>query len=254
MNRIDKLFEEKRNGVISVYFTAGYPQLNDTSAIIENLEKAGVDMLEIGIPFSDPLADGPIIQHSSKLALKNGMSLKLLFEQLTGIREKVKIPLLLMSYLNPVMQYGFNEFCQHAASVGIDGLVLPDLPPEIYKAECKKVMDKNNLKNILLVSPTTSENRLKSILNQANGFVYMVSSNSTTGSERSATDNLQFVSRIRMLNKKIPVMVGFGINSREKIDMVNQYANGSIIGSYFIQHLNGEVKNSIKTFMNQIKS
>jgi len=253
MNRIDQLFKKKNRNVISVYFTAGYPRLNDTRKIIEHLEQQGADMIEVGIPFSDPLADGPVIQKSSKAALENGMSLKLLFYQLNGIRSKVKIPLLFMSYLNPVMQFGFSEFCRTAAATGIDGLIIPDLPPEIYERDFKEMMELNNLRNIMLVSPTTRQERLRNVLKQSKGFVYMVSSNSTTGNDKDVSTNLEFVSRIKEINQDVPVMVGFGIDSREKIRKVNHFANGAIIGSYFIKSLNGDLQENIETFMNRIK-
>ncbi len=175
-NRINKLFEKKKENILSVYFTAGFPNLNDTVQIIQELEKNGVDLIEIGMPFSDPTADGPTIQKSSELALKNGMSLKLLFEQLKAIRESVSIPLVLMGYVNPVYQYGIKEFCQKCNEIGIDGTILPDLPLDEFEAEYQTTFEENNLHNILLITPQTSEARIRQIDNTSSGFIYMVSS------------------------------------------------------------------------------
>jgi tryptophan synthase alpha chain len=253
MNRIDQLFRKKASSVISVYFTAGYPRLNDTGEIIKELEEQGADMIEIGIPFSDPLADGSVIQKSSNIALQNGMNLKLLFQQLETIRYRVNIPLLFMSYLNPVLKYGFTNFCRNAAAVGIDGVILPDMPPENYAEEFKDFLDQHNLRNILLVSPNTPENRLKDILNYSEGFVYMVSTNSTTGDKKDIGKNLDYVCKIKSINGNIPVMVGFGIDSKEKFRHVCKFANGAILGSSFIRCLNGNISGSVERFMKTIK-
>ncbi|HBX46023.1 MAG TPA: tryptophan synthase subunit alpha, partial [Porphyromonadaceae bacterium] len=181
MNRIDQLFNEKNSGILSVYFTAGYPHLHDTTEIIRALQQHGADMLEIGIPFSDPMADGPVIQQSSAEALKNGMSVKHLFGQLSGIRKKVHIPLILMGYLNPIMQYGFDNFCRDAAQCGIDGLIIPDLPFAEYRESYKPVAEKYGLHTIMLITPETSEERIRLIDEHTGGFIYMVSSASVTG-------------------------------------------------------------------------
>lgn len=255
MNRIDKLFQNKSSQVLSVYFTAGYPHLNATGEIIGALEEAGVDMVEVGIPFSDPMVDGPVIQESNKLALKNGMNLKLLFDQIEKIREKTNIPLLLMGYLNPVFHYGLENFCLSCRKAGIDGAILPDLPLDIYQQHFKKSFEENNLHNVFLVTPSTREERLKHILPESRGFVYMVSSSSTTGGKKDIRSHLSYVDTIRNIKPDIPVMVGFGISNRERFLTVCEHANGGIIGSAFIKTLanRGDLKTNIQSFIRSIK-
>ncbi len=255
MNRIDKLFENKSRRVLSVYFTAGFPHLNATGEIIEALEEAGVDMVEVGIPFSDPMVDGTVIQESNKLALQNGMSLKLLFDQISHIREKTSIPLLLMGYLNPVFHYGLENFCRSCRQAGIDGAILPDLPLGIYQEHYKKIFEENNLYNVFLVTPSTRKERLEHILPEARGFVYMVSSSSTTGGKKDIRTHLSYVDTIRSIKPQIPVMVGFGINNRERFLTVCEQANGGIIGSAFIRTLanRGDLKTNILSFIRSIK-
>ena len=189
MNRIEKLFNDKNRNILSIYFTAGFPGLDDTAAIINQLQNSGVDLIEIGIPFSDPLSDGPTIQHSNEIALKNGMNLKILFDQLKDIRKSVKIPLVLMSYFNPVLQYGIENFCKKAIESGIDGVIIPDLPVQNYLEEYKSIFEKNNLFNILLITPQTSESRIKIIDDISKGFIYMVSSSSITGAKSEISNN-----------------------------------------------------------------
>jgi len=252
MNRIhQKLQEDKK--LLSIYFTAGYPKLNDTIQIIQDLEKSGVDMIEIGLPFSDPLADGPTIQESSTQALYNGMTTKLLFEQLTDIRQTVKIPLIIMGYFNPMLQYGVEEFCKKCAEIGIDGLIIPDLPVAIYAENYKAIFEKYGLINVFLITPQTSEERIRSIDSVSNGFIYMVSSASVTGSQ-SEFGNTQedYFKRIAAMNLKNPQIVGFGINNRETFTQATQYAKGAIIGSAFIKNLTENGVSSIGEFVGGI--
>lgn len=239
-NRINKLFQEKKERVLSVYFTAGYPELNDTKTIIQELVKNGVDLIEIGMPFSDPVADGPVIQQSSLVALNNGMSVKKLFEQLQDIRQSVDIPLILMGYLNPVLQYGIEAFCQKCKEIGIDGLILPDLPLSVYEDDFKAIFEANNLHNIFLITPQTSDERLKQIDEISTGFIYMVSSNATTGAKTSVSEfQKQYFERINSMNLKNPRVIGFGISNAETFDNACNYANGAIIGSAFVKALEG---------------
>jgi len=252
MNRIQqKLHEDKK--LLSIYFSAGYPNLNDTVTIIQNLEKNGVDMIEIGLPFSDPLADGPTIQESSTQALYNGMTTKLLFEQLKDIRQAVKIPLIIMGYFNPMLQYGVEEFCQKCAEIGIDGLIIPDLPVDIYAENYKAIFEKYGLLNVFLITPQTSEERIRFIDSVSNGFIYMVSSASVTGSQ-SEFGNTQedYFKRIAAMNLKNPQIVGFGINNRETFTQATQYAKGAIIGSAFIKNLTENGVSSIGEFVGGI--
>jgi tryptophan synthase alpha chain len=252
-NRINKLFEEKKN-ILSIYFTAGFPKLDDTSIIIDQLKKSGVDMIEIGIPFSDPLADGPIIQHSSENALINGMSLKLLFKQLSTI--SCQLPTFLMGYLNPVLQFGMENFCKRASEVGVDGVILPDLPIDEYLAEYKPVFEKYNLKNIFLITPQTTEKRIRYIDEHSDGFIYMVSSSSTTGT-KTGTDNekVKYFERIKSMELKNPLMVGFGISDKSGFLEACKYASGAIIGSAFVSSIaNGkDLKADINNFIKSIK-
>jgi len=243
MNRIDRLFKEKKKDIVSIYLTAGYPALNDTCSLIKTLERSGVDLLEIGIPFSDPLADGPVIQKSSQQALNNGMSLRLLFEQLKGIRNEVSIPLVLMGYLNPVMQFGFDRFIEECRECGIDGLILPDLPLSIYKAEYASSMEEADLRFIMLITPQTDENRIREITNTAGGkgFLYMVADSATTGAKSEInTSQREYFQRIADLDLGIPRIIGFGISNSSTFKSACEYANGAIIGSAFIQAIGAE--------------
>jgi tryptophan synthase alpha chain len=255
MNRIDKLFEAKKENILSVYFTAGFPKLNDTVEIIQLLEENGVDLIEIGIPFSDPTADGPTIQRSSEIALKNGMSLELLFEQLKDIRLSVKLPLVLMGYFNPVYQFGVERFCEKCAEIGIDGTILPDLPLNEFENEYKHIFAKNNLHNILLITPQTSENRIRKIDEACSGFIYMVSSSSTTGVGKKVEDFQQsYFERIQKMDLKNPRLIGFGISDKATFANACKYANGAIIGSAFVKALQSEVKldESVSQFVMEI--
>ncbi|QIA09366.1 tryptophan synthase subunit alpha [Draconibacterium halophilum] len=242
-NRINQLFERKKANILSVYFTAGFPNLNDTVEIIQELEKNGVDLIEIGMPFSDPTADGPTIQRTSEIALKNGMTIKLLFEQLKTIRESVSIPLVLMGYFNPVYRFGMEAFCQKCAEIGIDGTILPDLPLDEFEAEYKNIFEQNNLHNILLITPQTSEARIRQIDAASEGFIYMVSSSSTTGAGKKVEDfHKDYFERIQALKLKNPRLIGFGISDNATFSNACKYAGGAIIGSAFVSSFNEEVK------------
>lgn len=237
MKRIqDKLRENKK--LVSIYFTAGFPNLNDTKTIIKNLEKSGVDMIEIGLPFSDPLADGPTIQASSTKALQNGMTSELLFNQLKDIRESVKIPLLIMGYFNPILQFGVENFCKKCQEVGIDGLIVPDLPLEIYLLEYQSIFEKYDLANIFLITPQTSEKRINEIDTHSNSFIYMVSSATVTGSTNGfGKEEMDYFERISNLKLKNPQLIGFGINNKTTFDQATSFQNGAIIGSHFVKYL-----------------
>lgn len=251
MNRIkQKLSENKK--LLSIYFTAGYPKLHDTVEIIKQLEKNGVDFVEIGLPFSDPLADGPTIQASSQKALKNGVTTDLLFEQLKDIRKTVSIPLILMGYFNPVLQYGVENFCRKCEEVGIDGLILPDLPLAEYEEHYAEIFKKYRLINIFLITPQTSEERIQQIDSASEGFIYMVSSASVTGSDAGfGNEQNDYFQRIASLQLKSPQIVGFGINNSETFKQATKHAMGAIIGSAFIKMLSekglGEISAFIKT-------
>ena len=235
MNRIDKLFDKEKNGVLSVYFTAGFPNLDDTVPVIQSLEKSGVKLIEIGIPFSDPMADGPVIQSSGSKALKNGMSLKILFNQLSSVRDSVQIPLVLMGYLNPIMQFGFENFCAEAKRCGIDGVIIPDLPFEDYLENYKSIAEAHNLYMIMLITPETSEERIRLIDQHTGGFIYMVSTASVTGAKSSFGDeNLAYFRRVNAMKLKNPRMIGFGISNKATFDAACNNASGAIIGSKFV--------------------
>ncbi len=251
-NRInDKMQENKK--LLSIYFTAGYPSINDTVQIIQDLENSGVDMIEIGLPFSDPLADGPTIQESSTAALKNGMTTETLFEQLKDIRKSVTIPLIIMGYFNPVLQYGVEAFCKKCEEIGIDGLILPDLPLDVYEAEYKSIFKKNGLINVFLITPQTSDERIQQIDEASDGFIYMVSSASVTGSKEGfGNEQTAYFERIAAMNLKNPQVVGFGIKDSETFQTATKNAKGAIIGSAFIKHLTKEGVNAIPEFIQTI--
>jgi len=238
MNRIDKMFQSEKHKILSVYFTAGYPTLDSVEKIILLLEKNNVDMIELGIPYSDPLADGPVIQETGKIAIANGMTLKHLFLQLKDIRKKTSIPLLLMGYFNPVLQFGFDLFCKSAEEAGIDGLIIPDLPLPEYEKHYKEIIGKYNLRIIFLITPDTSSQRIKQIDELSNGFIYMVSSSSTTGKMKIFDDyQLNYFARIASMKLRNPVLVGFGIHNRETLEQVYSFCNGAIVGSAFMREL-----------------
>jgi len=255
MNRIKTLFSTKKNNILSIYFTAGYPKLNNTVTMIEELASAGADMLEIGMPFSDPLADGPVIQDSSSKALQNGMSLSLLFDQLEDIRKSVDIPLILMGYLNPVFQYGIENFLKKCSEIGIDGVILPDMPMKEYEEHYKALFEKYKVPLIFLVTPNTEEERIKKIDAMSDGFIYIVSSSATTGMKTSFSDDqIEYFKRIQGLKLKNPTLVGFGISNNESFSEACKYTNGVIIGSAFIKALaeEGELSSRITRFVKSI--
>ncbi|WP_108801521.1 tryptophan synthase subunit alpha [Aquimarina sp. Aq107] len=253
MNRINTALEQNKK-LLSIYFTAGYPSLSDTKKVIQDLEKSGVDMIEIGLPFSDPLADGPTIQESSTIALKNGMTTKLLFEQLADIRKSVSIPLIIMGYFNPMMQYGVEAFCAKCQGIGIDGLIIPDLPVAEYHEQYQETFEKYGLINVFLITPQTSEERIRFIDSVSNGFIYMVSSASVTGST-SGFGNTQeaYFERIANMDLKAPQIVGFGISNNETFTQATKTTKGAIIGSAFIKHLTQNGVESIEDFIETIR-
>ncbi|MEZ7855145.1 MAG: tryptophan synthase subunit alpha [Cyclobacteriaceae bacterium] len=239
MNRIDEVFSKKKKGVLNIYFTAGYPKINDTLRIARTLEAAGVDIIEIGIPYSDPIADGPTIQDSSQKALDAGMSLKLLMRQLQDLRKHIKIPVILMGYINPVLQYGFTKFCQDCKEVGIDGVILPDLPMQEYAEMYQVTFEEYGIYNIFLMTPQTSEKRVLQINEASKGFIYMVSSASITGAKQEVSQaQIDYFERIQKMNLSVQRLIGFGISNKETFDNACQYASGAIIGSAFINQLN----------------
>ena len=253
MNRIKKKLQEDKK-ILSIYFSAGYPKLDDTVKIIEDLEKNGVDLIEIGLPFSDPLADGPTIQESSTAALKNGMHTALLFDQLKDIRKTVSIPLIIMGYFNPVLQYGVEAFCAQCEKIGIDGLILPDLPLDVYKEEYEAIFKKHGLINVFLITPQTSEERIRAIDDASEGFIYMVSSASTTGAKQGfGSEQSDYFDRIAQMDLKNPQIVGFGISNAETFQQATQKAKGAIIGSAFIKHLTKNGVDTIGDFVKQIR-
>jgi tryptophan synthase alpha chain len=256
MNRIDKLFKEKTKNILSVYFTAGYPCLDTTTVIIKALADSGVDMIEIGMPFSDPMADGPVIQRSNEKALQNGMSLKLLFKQLSEIRHKVEIPLLLMGYLNPVLQFGIANFCRYCKETGIDGVILPDLPPLVYSEQFLPLFEKSDLCNILLITPQSDNERIRTIDKISRGFIYMVSSSSVTGIRGSFSDEqISYFKRVGEMDLKNPCLIGFGISDHNTFINASEYARGGIIGSAFVKMLGkeGDSVEVISKFINEIR-
>lgn len=253
-NRINQKMQENKK-LLSIYFTAGYPEQNDTVKIIQDLEKNGVDMIEIGLPFSDPLADGPTIQESSTAALKNGMTTEKLFEQLKGIRETVSIPLIVMGYFNPMLQYGVEAFCKKCHEIGIDGLIMPDLPLDVYQADYEATFKKYGLINVFLITPQTSDDRIRQIDTASDGFIYMVSSASVTGS-KSGFGNTQteYFERIASMNLKNPQIVGFGIKDAQTFQAATKNAKGAIIGSAFIKHLTSNGIEKINSFTKSIRN
>lgn len=254
MNRIQHTLKEDKK-LLSIYFSAGYPNLDDTVSIIQNLEKSGVDMIEIGLPFSDPLADGPTIQQSSTQALKNGMTTEILFEQLKNIRNTVSIPLLIMGYFNPILQYGVESFCAKCEDIGIDGLIIPDLPVDIYHERYKTIFEKYNLVNVLLITPQTSEGRIRYIDEISNGFIYMVSTASVTGSQSGfGKPQLDYFKRIADMNLKNPQIVGFGISNHETFSQATTHSKGAIIGSAFIKFLKHNSLESTSKFVKDIRN
>jgi tryptophan synthase alpha chain len=254
MGRLKNLFEHKKSGVLNVYFTAGYPSLDSTVEIMRTLQDEGVDIIELGMPYSDPLADGPVIQESSAVALRNGMTISVLFKQLKNFRKDLYIPVILMGYMNPVLQYGFEKFCKDAAEVGVDGLILPDLPPYEYETQYGAILKRYGLDFIFLVTPETSAERVKKLDELSSGFLYAVSSSSTTGNEKSMSSVNDYIERLNTYQLKNPILVGFGIKDKTSFDVLKPYANGGIIGSAFIKALgtSSEYIKSAKSFVASI--
>lgn len=239
MQRLQSLFQEKKRRLLSVYFTAGFPKLNSTLPILQALEAAGADMVEIGIPFSDPLADGPVIQQSSQYAIQNGMHLPLLFEQLKDLRPQIKLPVLLMGYLNPVLQYGIERFCQTCVAVGVDGVILPDLPADEYQLHYKEIFEQNGIAMIFLATPQTNSERLQQLDQLSRGFLYLVSTASTTGTKNihQQADVEAYLQKVSQMSLQNPLMVGFGIADHEAFELACRYASGAIVGTAFIREL-----------------
>ncbi len=254
MNRITSKLQSK-DKILSIYITAGYPKLADTVSVIQSLEKYGVDMIEIGLPYSDPLADGKTIQNSSTQALHNGMTTEVLFEQLQNIRKQVSIPLIIMGYFNPILQYGVEAFCQKCNEIGIDGLIIPDLPVELYEKQYKTLFKKYNLFNILLITPQTSEARIRAIDRISEGFIYAVSTASVTGKSLEFGENeMNYFQRIKNLKLRNPFLVGFGIHSAKTFEQATFYSKGAIIGSAFIKFITENNSARIKQFVASLKS
>lgn len=255
MNRIDLLFQQKKKNILSIYFTAGFPGINDTTTIIRLLEQYGADMIEIGVPFSDPVADGPVIQESNRQSLINGMSLSLLINQLKNIRPQVKIPLVLMGYFNPFLQYGMESLVKDLALCGIDGMIIPDLPPEYYEEHYQELFQTSGLHNILLVTPGTSISRVQYLDQLSSGFLYLVSSAATTGGKLTLDQTKKaYFSRIAGIKTKNPLLIGFGISDKKSLDSACHHASGGIIGSAFIRALNNPAKGPEKNIAAFMKS
>lgn len=255
MNRIDQLFERKKERVLSIYFTAGFPKLGDTLLIMEAIEEAGADIIEIGVPYSDPIADGPTIQDSNMIALNNGMSLKKLFEQLKHMRKTVSIPVVLMGYLNPIIQFGMENFCKKCQEMGVDGLILPDLPMQQYLDEYKALFDQFDLRNTFLISPQTSEKRIREIDEHSNGFIYMVSAHSITGARSGISDEqIAYFERVKAMELNNPRLIGFGISDSQTFTTASTYSNGAIIGSAFIKTIkeSKDLKVDINTYIRSV--
>lgn len=254
MSRIETLFSRKKERVLNVYCTAGYPELDSTLEVILTLEASGADLIELGMPYSDPLADGPVIQASSTKALQNGMSIAVLFEQLKNLRVKTQIPIILMGYMNPVIQYGFQQFCEDAAEVGVDGLILPDLPEYEYETMYGEIIQKAGLDFIFLITPETSTERIKKLDSLSSGFLYAVSSSATTGNEKDFDQVAKYLQRLKDMQLQNPVLVGFGIKDKTTFDTACRYANGAIIGSAYIKALEqpGNIQSLTQEFLNQV--
>jgi tryptophan synthase alpha chain len=256
-NRIADLFAQKNERLLNVYFTAGFPKLDDTMTILRGLQGAGVDLVEIGMPYSDPVADGETIQKSNGVALDNGMSLKTLFAQLADCRQEINVPILLMGYVNPVLQFGVENFCRMCREVGIDGVILPDLPLDLYIDEYAETFREFGILNVHLITPQTTDERIRFIDEESDGFIYMVSSASITGAVSGISDPMRaYFERIQAMNLRNPRLIGFGINDHETFDTASQYANGAIVGSAFIRHLDqqGTSPESIEAFVKTIRA
>ncbi|AZQ60740.1 tryptophan synthase subunit alpha [Flammeovirga pectinis] len=256
MHRIDELFQRKPEEVLNIYFTAGYPKLDDTRTILKSLQDSGADLIEIGIPFSDPVADGPTIQKSNEQALENGMTMLKLFEQLEGFRKEVDVPVVVMGYFNPIMQYGLEKFCKDAQRVGIDGIIVPDLPMIEYQMNLKEMFNAHGIRNTFLISPQTSDARIKEIDDNTEGFIYMVSSASVTGAKTGiSSEQVDYFKRIEAMKLKNPRLIGFGISDNKSFKEASSYSNGAIIGSAFVKLIgqSTDLPKDIKGFISAVR-
>jgi len=254
MSRLTKLFEQKNKRVLNVYCTAGYPHLNSTIEVMESLQKNGADIIELGMPYSDPLADGEVIQVSSIKALANGMNIAVLFDQIKDMRKSISIPVILMGYMNPILQYGFENFCKKAKEVGVDGLILPDLPLFEFEQSYGKIITENNLDFIFLVTPETPVDRIKKLDSLSNGFLYAVSSSATTGKDKDFNLVAQYLQKLQAMQLKNPILVGFGIKDKATFDAATLHTQGAIIGSAYIQQLTkgGDIETTTSQFLNSV--
>ena len=254
MNRLEELFTRKQANILNVYCTAGYPELNSTLEVMKSLQQNGADLIELGMPYSDPLADGPVIQASGLKALENGMSIETLFQQLKGFRKEIHVPVILMGYMNPVLQFGFEKFCQYCADAPIDGIILPDLPEHEFETEYGPIIQRYGLDFIFLVTPETSEERIRKLDALSTGFLYAVSSSSITGSDKDFSPVESYLERLQKMNLKNPILVGFGIKDKSTFEMACKHANGAIIGSAYIKALENtnDVEGTTKSFLNSI--
>lgn len=254
MNRIDKLFAQKKKNVLNVYCTAGYPHLNSTIEVLTALQQNCADLIEIGMPYSDPLADGPVIQQSNMVALENGMSISKLFQQLQSVRATIQVPIILMGYMNPIMQYGLEKFCAAAEAVGVDGIILPDLPMYEFETTYQLLFEKHGLKFIFLVTPETGEERIRKIDSLSSGFLYAVSSSSTTGNNKAISDQTGYFKKLQAMQLNNPILVGFGIKDKTTFQSAAAYTNGAIIGSAYINALKNsiDIQATTKEFLNTI--
>jgi tryptophan synthase alpha chain len=237
MSRINELFKRKTSRVFSVYCTAGFPRLDSTLEVMQGLQDNGADMIELGMPYSDPLADGPVIQASSSKALENGMSLSVLFGQLTGLRPAIRVPVLLMGYMNPILQYGFEKFCEAAAMAGVDGLILPDLPIYEFETEYGPVIKKHGLDFVFLVTPETSPERIRKVDALSTGFLYAVSSSSTTGGSKDISGQEAYFLRLEQMRLRNPVLVGFGVRDKASFEAACRHTSGAVIGTAYVRAL-----------------
>ncbi|QEC66214.1 tryptophan synthase subunit alpha [Panacibacter ginsenosidivorans] len=254
MNRLEELFQRKKERVLNVYCTAGYPQLDSTIKVMKALQDNGADLIELGMPYSDPLADGPVIQASGSKALENGMSIDVLFQQLKDFRKEIYVPVILMGYMNPVLQFGFEKFCQYCADAPIDGLILPDLPEHEFETEYGEIIQRYGLDFIFLVTPETSEERIKKLDSLSRGFLYAVSSSSITGSDKDFSPVETYLERLQKMNLKNPILVGFGIKDKHTFGMACSHANGAIIGTAYIKALENttDIERTTKIFLDSI--
>jgi tryptophan synthase alpha chain len=254
MSKLELVFKEKSKRVLNVYCTAGYPSLDSTMKVMESLQKNGADIIELGMPYSDPLADGEVIQVSSIKALANGMNIAVLFDQIKDMRKSISIPVILMGYMNPILQYGFENFCKKAKEVGVDGLILPDLPLFEFEQSYGKIITENNLDFIFLVTPETPVDRIRKLDSLSNGFLYAVSSSATTGKDKDFNLVAQYLQKLQAMQLKNPILVGFGIKDKATFDAATVHTQGAIIGSAYIQQLTkgGDIETTTSQFLNSV--